>query len=126
MCIIFWKLWCLSYFKNDAAAAYGFTGDGNPEVCYYPITTTAPPTTTQMATTNVANGGGNSNNNGGNSPPGGNRKKRNANDRGPPSAQQQADLAENLLRVDVYFETLSVQNITETPTYDVSKLTYAI
>ena len=27
-------------------------------------------------------------------------------------------LAENLMRVDVYFETLSVQNITETPKYD--------
>ena len=45
----------------------------------------------------------------------GRRKKRNA-----PSAEQRANLAENLLRVDVYFETLSVQNITETPTYDVS------
>ena len=50
------------------------------------------------------------------------RKKRSPD--GPPSAQQQEDLAENLLRVDVYFETLSVQNITETPTYNVSKLTY--
>ena len=46
------------------------------------------------------------------------RKRRNA--PGPPSDQQREDLAENLLRVDVYFETLSVQNITEDPTYDVS------
>jgi len=87
-----------------------------------------------MATTNAANGGNNGGNNGNNNANGnvennGVRKKRmlhirkKRESRGPPSAQQQADLAENLLRVDVYFETLSVQNITETPTYNVSKLT---
>ena len=38
-----------------------------------------------------------------------------------PSDEQREQLAENLVRVDVYFETLSVQNITETPTYDVSE-----
>ena len=43
------------------------------------------------------------------------RKKRNA-----PTDQQRENLAQNLLRVDVYFETLSVQSITEDPTYDVS------
>lgn len=37
-----------------------------------------------------------------------------------PTDEQRELLAENLVRVDVYFETLSVQNITETPTYDVS------
>ena len=37
-----------------------------------------------------------------------------------PSDEQREQLAENLCRVDVYFETLSVQNIIETPTYDVS------
>ena len=46
------------------------------------------------------------------------RKRRNA--PGPPNDQQRKDLAENLLRVDVYFETLSVQSITEDPTYNVS------
>ena len=42
------------------------------------------------------------------------RKKRQA-----PTAAQKTQLAENLLRVDVYFETLSIQNIRESPTYNV-------
>ena len=37
-----------------------------------------------------------------------------------PSEEEIENLAENLLRVDVYFETLSIQNIIESPTYDVS------
>ena len=93
-----------------------------------------------MATTDAANGGGNQNNNGGNNQNnnGGNNQNNNANGnagkrrkrmlnirekRSPPSAQQKADLGENLLRVDVYFETLSVQSITEAPKYNVRKLT---
>ena len=35
------------------------------------------------------------------------------------STRKKTQLAENLLRVDVYFETLSIQNITESPTYNV-------
>ena len=35
------------------------------------------------------------------------------------STRKKTQLAENLLRVDVYFETLSIQNIGESPTYNV-------
>ena len=80
--------------KDDAAAAFGFAG-----------TTVDPCEETSGSST----GGGSSN---GAKTSG--RKKRQA-----PTAAQKTQLAENLLRVDVYFETLSIQNITETPTYNV-------
>ena len=80
--------------QDDAAAAFGFAG-----------TTVDPCEETSGSST----GGGSST---GAKTSG--RKKRQA-----PTAAQKTQLAENLLRVDVYFETLSIQNITETPTYNV-------
>ena len=80
--------------QDDAAAAFGFSG-----------TTVDPCEDTSGSSTG---GGGRT----GSKTSG--RKKRQA-----PTAAQKTQLAENLLRVDVYFETLSIQNITESPTYNV-------
>ena len=85
---------CNSNHQDDAAAAFGFAG-----------TTVDPCEDTSGSST----GGGSST--GAKTSV---RKKRQA-----PTAAQKTQLAENLLRVDVYFETLSIQNITETPTYNV-------
>ena len=90
-------VWPSKQYIDDAADEFGFTNDAGTDSC---IDTSL----TAIATSNVTSKG-------------------KLPSSGVKSSTEDSDvktqlLAENLLRFDIYFQTLNVQNISESPTYD--------